>query len=107
MLRTSPLPLAFAAFVAAGLLLERTAGSTGELALGVLTWLLRDIAVAAGRECRAPDVVEVLPDHGATLRQALGAVIDRKAESSPLRRPGRATRTRTRSAGRAAAPTWA
>ena len=39
MLRTSPLPLGFAAFVAAGLLLERTAGSAGELALGLLTWL--------------------------------------------------------------------
>jgi hypothetical protein len=39
MLRSTPLPLAFAAFVGAGLLLERMAGSTGELALGALTWL--------------------------------------------------------------------
>lgn len=39
MLRNSPLPLAFAAFVGAGLLLERDAGSLGELGLGVLTWL--------------------------------------------------------------------
>jgi hypothetical protein len=40
MVRTSPLPLAFAAFVGAGLLLERDAGSFGELGLGVLTWLV-------------------------------------------------------------------
>jgi hypothetical protein len=40
MVRTSPLPLGFAAFVAAGLLLERAAGSAGGLALGLLTWLV-------------------------------------------------------------------
>jgi hypothetical protein len=40
MLRTSPLPLGFAAFVGAGLLLERDAGSTGGLLLGALTWLV-------------------------------------------------------------------
>jgi hypothetical protein len=40
MLRTSPLPLGFAAFVGAGLLLERDAGGAGALALGVLTWVV-------------------------------------------------------------------
>jgi hypothetical protein len=40
MLRTSPLPFGFAAFVAAGLLLERDAGGAGALALGLLTWLV-------------------------------------------------------------------
>jgi hypothetical protein len=40
MVRTSPLPLAFAAFVGAGLLVERDAGSLGEVGLGVLTWLV-------------------------------------------------------------------
>jgi hypothetical protein len=40
MVRTSPLPLAFAAFVGAGLLVERDAGSLGEIGLGVLTWLV-------------------------------------------------------------------
>jgi hypothetical protein len=43
--------------------------------------LLGDDAVAAGGQCGAPDGVEVVPDHGATLRQATGPVIDRKAES--------------------------
>jgi hypothetical protein len=38
--RTSPLPLGFAAFVGAGLLLERSAGSAGSLALGLLTWIV-------------------------------------------------------------------
>jgi hypothetical protein len=40
MVRNSPLPLGFAAFVGAGLLVERDAGSLGELALGILTWLV-------------------------------------------------------------------
>ena len=89
MLRSTPLPLGFAAFVGAGLLLERDAGGAGGLALGVLTWLillgacarLERPRIAAGRERRAPDLVEVVLDHGATLRQAHGAVINRKAES--------------------------
>lgn len=40
MLRDTPLPLGFAAFVGAGLLLERDAGGAGGFALGVLTWLV-------------------------------------------------------------------
>jgi hypothetical protein len=40
MVRTSPLPLAFTAYVGAGLLVERDAGSLGEVGLGVLTWLV-------------------------------------------------------------------
>jgi hypothetical protein len=40
MLRRTPLPLGFAAFVGAGLLLERDAGGAGALALGILTWLV-------------------------------------------------------------------
>ena len=37
---SSPLPLAFAGFVVAGLLVERDAGSLGELGLGLLTWVV-------------------------------------------------------------------
>jgi hypothetical protein len=40
MVRDSPLPLGIAAFIGAGLLLERDAGSLGEVALGILTWLV-------------------------------------------------------------------
>ena len=37
-LLTSPLPMGFLAFTGAGLLVERDAGSLGELGLGLLTW---------------------------------------------------------------------
>jgi hypothetical protein len=37
---SSPLPLGFLAFTGAGLLVERDAGSFGEIGLGVLTWVV-------------------------------------------------------------------
>jgi hypothetical protein len=73
MLRTSPLPFGFAAFVGTGLLLERDAGSAGGLALGVLTWLVLLGACARldrGERRRVAALVAV-----ATAGEVLGSLI--------------------------------
>jgi hypothetical protein len=72
-LLSSPLPLGFAAFTGAGLLVERDAGSLGEIALGLLTWL---VLLAAwrrvGREERRRVAALVMV---ATAGEVLGSLI--------------------------------
>jgi hypothetical protein len=73
MLRTSPLPLGFAAFVGAGLLLERDAGSTGGLLLGALTWLV--LLASCARLVRAERRRVLALVAVATAGEVLGSII--------------------------------